>query len=92
MPGSNAGTGRPLSFQCAACRRRKARALDGSHRRAALAENGRADRVWLTGAKRYVLGNTGSRNDEWSREYICEDCNHQGWSRHIDLKYKAERE
>jgi len=91
MPGKNNGTGRPLSFQCWRCRRRKARSRI-PFQRIDLQERGRADRVWLTGAKKYIGVNCGCRNDEYTREYICEDCNHRGWSRHSDLAQEERRE
>jgi hypothetical protein len=54
---------------------------------------GVAGRVKLTGKKRSAkLGTAGQRSDRYAREYICEDCNHKGWSRHSDLALKEERE
>ena len=92
MPGTNAGTGRPISFQCWKCRRKKGRLLEGRVRDI-LGHKGRANRVWLTGNKRdNGNGNAGCGNDIFDREYICDDCGHQGWSRHIELARKEERE
>ena len=76
MPGSNNGTGRPLTFRCSICRRNKVHAAHGY-----------ANRIQLTGKKKSSPTNCGCRNDEWAREYICTDCGHRGWSRHTDLMY-----
>ncbi len=79
MPGTNGGTGRPLSFRCTMCRR----ADDYRHK----SRKGWRDRVKLTGRKRRCPpGDYGNRNSEFRREYLCDDCGHVGWSRHTDLE------
>lgn len=75
MPGTNAGTGQPINFQCSACRRRRRWPC------------GAKTHVRLTGRKKKLDdGNARGRSTKWSREYICRDCGHKGWSRHIDLQ------
>jgi hypothetical protein len=74
MSGTNGGTGRPYNFRCSRCRK--------------------SNRPWPQGAfSRVALtGRGGGRNatDGLKRQYICSDCNHTGWSRHIDLQRKTE--
>lgn len=79
MPGSNAGTGQPISFRCSQCRRSKYRRMEG---------HGSVFRVQLTGKKR-ELKRGGVRSSYHSRQYVCADCGHVGWSRHKDLERKA---
>ncbi len=87
MPGTNAGTGQPISFRCSRCRRRHGtREYFGERRTSG---RGLVDRVMLTGRKRKAPpGGGGPRNSNYRREYICIDCEHVGWSRHIDLAEK----
>lgn len=76
MPGTNAGTGHPLTFCCAICRRgRGARVV------------GRVDRVVRSGAERPHPGGGrfGTRMDRVARQYRCNDCGHVGWSAHREL-------
>ena len=75
---SNAGTGRPLWFRCAMCRRSRV-----------AIRLGRGTNVILTGRTRSAGGNTGIRNSRLAREYRCCDCGHVGWSRHTDLERAA---
>lgn len=85
MPGTNAGTGRPISFRCSQCRR-----IEGAT--GPRTARGWIDRVELTGRTRKTKpGTAGSRNSLHRREYRCLDCGHVGWSRHIDLEYKEQR-
>ena len=92
MPGANNGTGQPYNFQCSKCRLKKGRAFDDFDR-SRLARLGDFRRVKLTGRKwRKNDGACGCRNDNWVREYICDDCGHKGRSRHVDLKEKEARE
>jgi len=78
-PGTNAGTGRPLNFCCAKCRR-----VDHQHRQKLP--------VTLTGKRRHLApGNYGNRNGEYSVQYTCA-CGHTGWSRHYDINRRFERE
>ena len=76
--GRSAGTGSPVWFSCAACRRRGSR---GGHN------------FQLTGrTKPYrSSGALGSRSTATSREYRC-TCGHVGWSNHIDLERFAVRQ
>lgn len=78
MPGTNAGTGRPMWFRCAKCRRERRR-------------GGGALQVQLTGRERPKNdGNAGYRSDTVEREYRC-PCGHVGWSRHTDLRNRGRR-
>ena len=84
MPGSNAGTGRPINFQCSQCRRKNQPWLPlGTQPE----RHGYWNEVTLTGRERNAkLGNAGIRNSEKEREYKCNHCGHVGWSRHVDLE------
>lgn len=94
MPGTNAGTGSPISFRCSACRRLASRSKEpvfrprrgcvgGTYWRETY-HGGRRDRVALTGRTRN-FGTRGARMSATAREYRCLDCGHVGWSRHVDL-------
>lgn len=80
MPGTNAGTGQPISFRCSQCR-----LVEGAYGRRS--ERGWIGRVKLTGRHRAArYGNARGRNSTKRREYECLDCRHVGWSRHTDLE------
>lgn len=93
MPGTNAGTGCPLTFICAKCRvverrryywKYKSRGLDVYD-------------FHVTGRRRYrFTGNGGSgRVDpgyQYEYECIAPGCGHVGWSRHIQVKREWLRE
>lgn len=86
VPGSNAGTGRPLWFRCSACRQDFPNYWPG-------VRSGRQPgySVKLTGrSKAMPPGRTGIRNSARSREYTCNDCGYIGWSRHVDLERRAD--
>lgn len=82
MPGTNAGTGRPLTFQCAICRRsRYCRGLFMAHRcRHTQVRTGRTRPL-----TRQQQGRGGPRVLQHRVEYRCE-CGHVGWSRHVDVE------
>jgi hypothetical protein len=44
--------------------------------------------VELTGRSKAAGRRGGIRNSDRSREYTCA-CGHTGWSRHVDLEYRA---
>lgn len=79
MPGTNAGTGHPITFRCSECRKAYPHGVYSSH-------YGRMNRVKLTGRKRPAGSGRGYRKSDFSREYRCLDCGHTGWSTHIDLE------
>lgn len=80
MPGTNAGTGRPLTFRCVKCRR--GRRLN----------TGWPGRIALTGKTRGdVVSTAFHRMCRGSFQYRCLDCGHIGWSRHVDLQRIAGR-
>lgn len=87
------GTGTPIFFQCAACRRCKGASYDTDQYRAHVMK-GRLGRVRLTGrSKPNPSRRRNQRCSDTSREYECLDCGHVGWSIHKDLerKYVATR-
>ena len=72
MPGTNAGTGQPLTLRCAKCRLSRS-----THRfREGLAATGRVRTV----RHRSV------RQTNRKIEYHCLDCGHTGWTQHIDAE------
>jgi len=93
MPGTNAGTGEPLSFRCARCRKRSHRdRLYGIHAYPDGHDHGFANRVHLTGRSRpYKRIGQGIRTDSIAYEYTCRDCGYTGWSAHRDLMRYAIR-
>lgn len=85
MPGTNAGTGQPLTFQCAKCRR--AKTFDSSR-----VDSGYGRRIKLTGKRQIINdGHAGARSANYRFEYDCLDCGHRGWSRHRDLERRWEK-
>ena len=80
MPGTNAGTGRPLTLRCAKCR------LDFFAMRRSSACGTRLVR---TGRERPLpksqRGNGGSRVLLYLVEYRCLDCGHVGFTRMSDV-------
>ena len=74
--GANNGTGIPMFFACAMARRERSSA--GRERHA----------VELTGRSKAAGRRGGIRNSDRAREYTCA-CGHTGWSRHVDLEYRA---
>lgn len=82
MPGTNAGTGQPLSFRCWKCRRRDARRPEGP-----LFRGGYCGDVVLTGRSKTIHdGRAGPRSSNLLVEYSCTYCQHTGWSRHVELE------
>ena len=83
----SAGTGQPIYFRCARCRRTAAR-LNPHPREPSPFSGGFA--VELTGRVRPVKpGHGGARVTFTRREYRCKHCGHVGWSRHADLERAA---
>jgi len=82
--GRGGGTGSPISFACAMCRRNRDHTADADP---AWNKRGSADRVRLTGRERPTRSRLKSygRQTDTSREYTCLDCGHTGWSTHIGL-------
>ena len=82
MPGTNAGTGQPISFSCSKCRKTTGPCRQwtsgGSLTRC-------SHRQLRTGRTRPApQGNSGLRNLKDLHEYQCE-CGHVGWSRHVGV-------
>lgn len=88
MPGTRAGTGQPISFQCSKCRLENGRIrITGIGRR-----RGYLDEIELTGKTRPVKHNRESeRMTSTHRQYRCKNCGHVGWSRHCDLERLEKR-
>ena len=76
MPGTNAGTGQPISFQCSAGRKEKTFRNDY--------RGWRKHDVVRTGRERKSRVSSHQRMDTVDREYVC-SCGHRGWSAHYEL-------
>jgi hypothetical protein len=88
MPGTNAGTGRPLNFQCSKCRLKNL-----SRERWGTKRTGFINEVKVLGPRRKApVGNAGMRNSRFKFQYECRACGHVGWSRHVDLERRWELE
>lgn len=81
MPGSNAGTGHPLTFRCGKCK------VGRDYR----ADSKRGTNWTVTGFVRGDL--TKVTNQRVSRfvkaQYRCNDCGHKGWSGHSSVLDEA---
>lgn len=77
MPGTNAGTGQPLTLRCGKCRRWR-----GGHREGTNLE--------ATGKLR-PAEHRGVRQTNRLIQYRCKDCGHVGWSQHIDAERLYQR-
>lgn len=75
MPGTNAGTGQPLTLRCGKC---KKYSDWRNHRPVHLEATGR----W----KPRNDGRGGARISDRFFEYRCLDCKHVGWSKHKDAE------
>ena len=80
----SAGTGSPLNFRCAACRRRET-CLDFKSRK------GWSGDVELTGNTK-KRQRASPRHGTVLHQYRCRSCGHVGYSAHNDLARKAEAE
>ena len=79
MPGSNAGTGWPITVRCAKCKVGR----DWRNN-----SDGGTDLVRTGRTKPYRGGNRGVRGLATFHEYRCRVCKHVGWSRHVDITRK----
>ena len=70
MPGTNAGTGYPLTLRCAQCK------TSGLHR------YDRSTNLEATGRTRNAL-HRGIRQTHRKIEYRCRECGHVGWTQHM---------
>lgn len=87
--GRSSGTGQPNWFGCTQCRKHwyTYSRTNGAYGH----RHGHVDEVTLTGRVRKVPAGRGGQRVTFTRyEYRCEHCGHVGWSRHIDLAYKAD--
>jgi len=78
MPGTNAGTGHPLTFRCAKCKA-GGLAYDWDGRWVGLRDIGTR---WETTGRIKNGGAYGCRMSGKKVEYRCLDCGHVGWSSH----------
>jgi len=78
MPGSNAGTGHPLTFRCAKCKA-GGRTHDIHGRWVGLRDIGTH---WEVTGRIKDNGAHGARMSGKKVEYVCLDCGHSGWSSH----------
>lgn len=86
----SAGTGQPVSFRCPKARRDRGFPGLGSVHAAG------GPRVKLTGERRRSYSRyagSGGRSDiNFCYQFRCLDCDHVGWSRHIDIARRFKRE
>lgn len=73
MPGTNAGTGQPLTLRCAKCKTTWRRDYGGG------------TNLEATGRTKPVP-HRGIRQTTRKIEYRCRDCGHVGWTQHIDAE------
>jgi hypothetical protein len=78
--GANNGTGWPLYFWCAACKKKPGWKWGGHKPGWNVVRTGRT--------RPYKGGNLGVRGLNTFHEYTCADCGHVGWSRHKDIARK----
>lgn len=77
MPGTNAGTGYPLTFRCAKCKVGLwGRTQRGSHHRPG------TNYVVLERVAEEKRGLLMRHDREYKYRYRCTDCGHEGWTRH----------
>jgi hypothetical protein len=78
MPGTNAGTGQPISFCCSNCRKGNDYSRQQSrHKGVRMTGKIRPQRNW---------GHGGARVSQFEMQYECNHCRHIGWSRHIQCE------
>jgi hypothetical protein len=78
VPGTNAGTGYPLTLRCAKCKVSRSRwARTHSY--------SRGTNLLATGRTRPAL-RRGYRQTDRKIEYACQTCGHVGWSQHMDAE------
>lgn len=84
--GANNGTGWPLSFWCSVCRKNRGLDLDKNRHDAPGRDVVRTGRT-----RSYTGGNRGARGLNTFHEYTCSHCGHTGWSRHVDMVKKPQK-
>jgi len=85
MPGTNAGTGQPITMRCGWCRQHTG-----------VSEVRRGYTVTVTGriaplTKQQRKNGGGPRLLGYRVEYRCGDCGRTGWSRHSDMQHKLRK-
>ena len=87
MPGSNAGTGYPLTLRCAKCK--AGRDWENPGDRA-------GENIEATGRTKPLLSSQQGRGNPralyFRAEYRCKDCGHIGWTRLKAIKWIAQRQ
>ncbi len=81
MPGTPHGTGQPLTFKCSMCRREYG---SGKRRRDDWGRN--IKRTGRTQGQVLVGRESGNRMTTLRHEFVCLDCGHYGWSRHVGIE------
>lgn len=81
MPGSNAGTGQPICYLCPKCRAKP---------------GGERGRRWSPTGQVKPLSRSqkrcGGRTVNFRMQVVCLECGHLGWSRHIDVARRLQRD
>lgn len=77
MPGTNAGTGWPLTLRCAKCK---------LHRHLDDLPSDKGTHLEATGRTRPRAQGGGARAGSCFVQYRCQDCGHTGWSKHSDAE------
>jgi hypothetical protein len=85
MPGSNAGTGYPLTLRCGKCKVGR----DWEN------DDHKGTKLEATGRKRPLASSQHGRGNpralQYRAEYRCLDCGHIGWSRHGTMEFLLKR-
>lgn len=76
MPGTNGGTGYPITLRCGRCRRHDSWLVGGNRRGYKLTATGRTK----------PMPHKGIRQTNRKIEYRCDECGHVGWTQHIDAE------
>jgi predicted RNA-binding Zn-ribbon protein involved in translation (DUF1610 family) len=84
MPGTNAGTGQPLTLRCSKCKKHRDYGRHGSGR------TGDGTNLIATGRFRAVTHKS-IRQTNRKIQYRCKDCGFVGWTQHIDAERLVRR-
>lgn len=87
MPGTNAGTGKPLTLKCAKCKKIPTWYTDHQGKRDWHATPGTIVRTGKVRGEPKPYGSHLRMLGE-HHQYECLDCGHVGWTRHVDILRK----
>lgn len=87
MPGTNAGTGKPLHLKCAQCKKQTKRTWLSGGRIIYTSLTGRLVRTGKVRGEPKPYGSHLRMLGE-HHQYECLDCGHVGWTRHVDILHK----